>query len=382
MGPNGTYNNDSTGLSATVMRHGGGGGGAAAQVNWLVTDHLGTPRMVLDKTGSVAGVSRHDYFPFGEEITGVGGRATVLGYSSGSIVRQKFTGKERDNETELDYFGARYYASPQGRFVSPDAFEKDSYLDDPQSWNKYVYVRNNPLYFIDPSGQKAEVTVTTDDADKRGTINIRASFAVYAAAGQRVSNKELQRQADLLNSQIENTYTGSATKNGYTYQISATVDVQVVADEKAAISAGVDNIVEIGNKNLEYSFAGTSKRAEGVGYNVEGEGFDRMTVSIKGGFAKGNGYAHEFGHLLGFDRIHLEQGNVMAEYLPAGSVLTDDDKETLFGRQVSSHQISGIAAGRLMGDSKPTVPSIFGRTHTTSKIRQALTLPARTVHWK
>jgi RHS repeat-associated protein len=87
-------------------------------------------------------------------------------------VRQKFTSKERDAETGLDYFLARYYSSTQGRFTSPDEFkggpdqlgvlgsgdpEKQAlvYADttNPQSVNKYQYCFNNPLSCVDPDGQ-------------------------------------------------------------------------------------------------------------------------------------------------------------------------------------------------------------------------------------
>ena len=68
-----------------------------------------------------------------------------------------FTGKERDDETGNDYFGARYYASSMGRFLSPDWSAKVepvpySKLDDPQTLNLYSYVRNNPLGSTDPDG--------------------------------------------------------------------------------------------------------------------------------------------------------------------------------------------------------------------------------------
>jgi RHS repeat-associated protein len=58
--------------------------------------------------------------------------------------------KERDAETGLDFFGARYMSSAQGRFTSPDPkmFPHDT---DPQSWNKYSYTRNNPLRYVDPN---------------------------------------------------------------------------------------------------------------------------------------------------------------------------------------------------------------------------------------
>jgi RHS repeat-associated protein len=62
----------------------------------------------------------------------------------------KFTGKERDTESGNDYFGARYYASSMGRFMSPDP--TGGKIEDPQSLNRYAYVRNNPLSFTDPTG--------------------------------------------------------------------------------------------------------------------------------------------------------------------------------------------------------------------------------------
>jgi RHS repeat-associated protein len=123
------------------------------KVQWLVPDHLGTPRIIVDETGSRANVKRHDYLPFGEELfAGSGGRSAAQGYA-GDGVRQQFTQKERDNETTLDYFLARYYASVQGRFTSADEFLNDTLVSDPASWNLYVYGRNNPLVFTDPTGE-------------------------------------------------------------------------------------------------------------------------------------------------------------------------------------------------------------------------------------
>lgn len=63
-----------------------------------------------------------------------------------------FTGKERDAETGLDYFGARYMSSAQGRFTSPDPGMAGTDPLTPQSWNAYSYALNNPLHFIDPDG--------------------------------------------------------------------------------------------------------------------------------------------------------------------------------------------------------------------------------------
>ncbi len=57
----------------------------------------------------------------------------------------KFTGKERDTESGLDYFGARYYGSNMGRFMSPDPFLNSGHPSDPQTWNRYTYGLNNPF---------------------------------------------------------------------------------------------------------------------------------------------------------------------------------------------------------------------------------------------
>jgi RHS repeat-associated protein len=133
------------------------------QMKWLMTDHLGSTRMEADKSGSLAGMRRHDYAPFGEEMyAGIrrnGGGQGQYGYEPPqSNVRMKFDAKERDIETGLDFFGARYFSSMQGRFTSADPifFQKEMPAD-PQRFNLYAYVRNNPLKYIDPKGEAIEL---------------------------------------------------------------------------------------------------------------------------------------------------------------------------------------------------------------------------------
>jgi RHS repeat-associated protein len=172
-GNNATFQGGTT-YSDDVPGGGGGGGvstGVSTQIQWLVSDHLGTPRIVVDLTGSRVNVKRHDYLPFGEELhAGSGGRTTALGYSTGDGIRQQFTSKERDVETGLDYFLARYYSPVQGRFSSPDEFNGGPVeifaqtasanptfyadLSNPQTLNKYQYCLNNPLRYTDPYGHQ------------------------------------------------------------------------------------------------------------------------------------------------------------------------------------------------------------------------------------
>ncbi|MBC8030040.1 MAG: DUF4214 domain-containing protein [Pyrinomonadaceae bacterium] len=123
---------------------------------WLVSDRLGTPRMIVDRSGSLASVKRHDYLPFGEEIGGplvglLGGRTTTQGYTVDSV-RQKFTGYEADAETGLNFAQARYQSSVQGRFTSVDPLGASASVDDPQTFNRYSYVNNDPLNQVDPDG--------------------------------------------------------------------------------------------------------------------------------------------------------------------------------------------------------------------------------------
>ncbi len=164
-------------------------------VRWMVSDHLGTPRMEVDTTGSLVSVKRHDYLPFGEELfVGVGGTATApnirttqMGYLDGmspNCVRQHLTGKDRDNETGLDYFLARYYSSVQGRFTSPDVPFADQNEGDPQTWNLYVYVGNNPLKYTDPFGAWKKVSCSSGDCweaekdDDLGTLAKQTGISI------------------------------------------------------------------------------------------------------------------------------------------------------------------------------------------------------------
>jgi RHS repeat-associated protein len=135
----------------------------SANIHWLVNDQLGTPRMIFDRSGNLANVSRHDYLPFGEElVAGQGLRTAQQGYTINDNLRQHFTGYERDGESGLDYAHSRYYANVQGRFTGPDRLMGSASLAEPQSWNRYTYVLNNPLNLTDPLGLIVQETGATD----------------------------------------------------------------------------------------------------------------------------------------------------------------------------------------------------------------------------
>jgi len=89
---------------------------------------------------------------WGEIPADTAGRSSSLLFEASDGVEQKFTGQIRDSETGMDFSPARYYASAVVRFTSPDSMNLGADPTDPQSWNAYAYVRNNPLALVDPMG--------------------------------------------------------------------------------------------------------------------------------------------------------------------------------------------------------------------------------------
>ncbi|HEV7764122.1 MAG TPA: RHS repeat-associated core domain-containing protein [Thermoanaerobaculia bacterium] len=107
-------------------------------------DHIGTPRLITGNGG--AKVSSRELHPFGEEFTVPDNE------------RMKFTGHERDSAA-LDYMHARYYTPTWGRFLSVDpVLDQAKALKEPQRWNRYSYVINNPLRYKDPDGRQMKPT--------------------------------------------------------------------------------------------------------------------------------------------------------------------------------------------------------------------------------
>jgi RHS repeat-associated protein len=108
------------------------------------------------------------------------------------------TGKERDPESGLDYFGARYYWSSAGRFSSPDPLMSSADVADPQSWNRYSYTRNNPLRFVDPLGLfvwDSSLGGSLTDEELRKQLGKQANRIIGQRNAIRGGMKELERLA-------------------------------------------------------------------------------------------------------------------------------------------------------------------------------------------
>ena len=119
---------------------------------YLMTDHLGSTRMLTDTSGNQ--LTLFDYAPFGEELGSYDGRdARWAGFGSGV----HFTGKEQEGYegAYMYYFGARYFSAGLGRWTSPDRLNLTAarLINPSETLNKYVYAADNPLRFLDFDGE-------------------------------------------------------------------------------------------------------------------------------------------------------------------------------------------------------------------------------------
>jgi RHS repeat-associated protein len=121
----------------------------SAGTHFHFTDWLGSRRLQVRADGSAA--MQCVSLPFGEDMSC--GQPNGFAASDADGTEHHFTGKERDTESGSDYFKYRYYASSMGRWMSPDPAGMMAVdITDPQSLNRYAYVQNNALSFIDPYG--------------------------------------------------------------------------------------------------------------------------------------------------------------------------------------------------------------------------------------
>lgn len=162
-------------------------------------DHLGTPLLITDDRGFR--LSLHKYFPFGAEAPG----------SDSDTERMKFTGHERDFGAgpgqDLDYMHARYYTPVMGRFLSVDPAPADKAA--PQSWNRYTYVRNNPINKVDPDGRE-ELDVCDAYGNCRRLSTTRSD--------------KVRREAELSERQLRGSVSGSLVVNIGNWSLRVTID--------------------------------------------------------------------------------------------------------------------------------------------------------------
>jgi RHS repeat-associated protein len=112
------------------------------EVSYYHKDHLNSSTVMTNNSGTK--VEETAYAPYG----------TMRSFTGTAVTNYRYTGKEIDPETNLYYYGARYYDPMMGRFITADSIVSDVY--DPQDLNRYAYCRNNPMKYVDPDGHAAD----------------------------------------------------------------------------------------------------------------------------------------------------------------------------------------------------------------------------------
>ncbi len=159
---------------------------------FIFDDHQGTPRAITNNAGAV--IARHDYLPFGEDIpNNLGMRTSGQGYGGTEAARQKYAGMEKDEATGMAHTLWRKFDSLSARWTSPDPYAGSMTLAEPQSFNRYTYVNNDPVNHVDPTGLMLSdigVYQTENPAVARMVDRIQAR-----AIGRHVTQRTGQTQA-------------------------------------------------------------------------------------------------------------------------------------------------------------------------------------------
>ncbi|MFZ5927626.1 MAG: RHS repeat domain-containing protein [Acidobacteriota bacterium] len=330
-------------------------GGTAEPVGteYLTADHLGSTRLVTSSTGAERRCL--DYLPFGEQMTqGMGTRGAC--YASATEPRVKFTGKERDAESGLDYFVARYYSAAQGRFTSPDEFHGGivdpftgqqvgapgplPYADitDPQTLNKYAYVRNNPLRYVDPDGHCPWCFGALVGAG----VGVGAQLIADIATGQEITVRKTVAAA--VGGAIVGGTAGAASELGLAVQVAIVGDAGVVGGiAERAIKTGSMNEAMKNPGDIVTDFAtnagghAVNKAAEAVVKTVAGGAIEEL--SRQAARAQTTNRQQKIESRLADAQQRLEQKQRVA------STTTDSARETLVRRRQQEPPCKGGESG-------------------------------------
>lgn len=292
---------------------------------YVNVDSLGSTRMVTDQSGDCQALL--DYTPFGQLIpsTSSNPRGGTCYPGTPPPPRQQFTSKERDPESGLDYFLARYYSSPQGRFTSPDVPLYAQSASDPQSWNLYAYSRNSPLINVDPDGRDC-VTTRNQTAE---------SVEVGIAPG-RCQPNEGADVPGIIN-------TSSLAYNGNTISYSYTPD-----NPAAMYTGGTIELGQLGGGDELSDFAKGALGQAGV-WSSNGQVFrDALAEAlpymgmalgmVEGGEPGGEAPSVNWNA----QEKHFEGHN---SYTPGRSTLTADPRE-LAGRAGTGQPVNSVPTGQ------------------------------------
>jgi len=158
-------------------------------LKYVLQDVQGSTRAVMNNNGSGSGIIvRHDFLPFGEEIgSGTGMRTAAQGFGATDKIRQRYALTERDDSSGLDHTWWRKYESYSGRWTTADPYRGSMTVGDPQSFNRYSYVQNDPTNFVDPLGL---CLLVIQYRAVEGTITILDAYTILCN-GRRIPTRQV-----------------------------------------------------------------------------------------------------------------------------------------------------------------------------------------------
>jgi len=167
-----------------VAEYGGPQGADDGGVKYVHQDIQGSTRAVSGQSGYAQ--ARMDYQAFGEQISSGVGQRTANGYAATDSLRNRYALTERDEATGLDDTWFRKLENRGGRWTSPDPYNGSANIGNSQSWNRYSYVENDPVNFVDPSGLLALSwvcwDVTTYSHAANDPLNVRTDTTTQCSA--------------------------------------------------------------------------------------------------------------------------------------------------------------------------------------------------------
>ena len=289
-------------------------------LNFQLTDWVGTRRVQTNYAG--APEASFQSLPFGSRLISISATDCTPDQDcypadmTGTPLH--FTGKQRDTESGLDYFGARYYSSTSGRFISPDWSTKEeavpyAKLGDPQTLNLYAYVGNNPLTSIDIDGHRSLAAGSPQGCAGNGSVGCSPSeqeaFTPDAnTKAQQQSSSQTDAKTAKINSRAQSQYNNDvpiiAKQLGVsTDEVLDSVHIDYDANGRAVVIGGHVNMTVDDGSDAQSALA--ARLGPGPhGYNENP--------------ATGEGQGSEFSRLGTTPSLHLDNGLVHVDRFKRG----------------------------------------------------------------
>ncbi|MCC6865310.1 MAG: hypothetical protein IT280_04040 [Ignavibacteria bacterium] len=271
-----------------ACRNGSSGRNADATRNYYLKDHLGSIRVVLNSTNTI--VSAQDYdacLTYSASAEEVGYPLENRSYNTNAM-KYDFTGKERNDETSYDYFGARYYDSRIGRWGQVDP-KYDKYIN----LTPYLYTANNPIILKDVDGKDGKITI--DHSTQKINIVINLVFIKSSQDPKYGLNKQQRTELKKFETNIESKWSGQKVEiNGKEYTVNTEVNRIKANDTKEFNKLGNqegNNFALSGDGNVVYKSNGGEPEGVGVVEN-------KLYIDKNREFHADIG-PHEAAHLLG-----------------------------------------------------------------------------------